>query len=111
MGHGFPHSFHPIRFSQLPRRSAMASDSQRSNGHESTLSRLNLAIDVLSVAKDISTIAPAQAAFGSVCVLLTVLRVLAFLFCGDRLPTYVSLGLYCQRRGLRGARIALRRHL
>jgi hypothetical protein len=61
--------------SQLPRRSAMTSDSQRRNGRDSTLSRLNLAIDALSHAKDVSTIAPAQAAFGSVCALLTILKV------------------------------------
>ena len=89
----------------------MASNSQRLNAHDSTLPRLNLAIDFPSVAKDVSTIAPAQATFGSVCALLTVLRVLVFLFCGDGLPTHVSSGLHCKRRGLRRIRIALRRYI
>ena len=66
--------------SQLPRPSAMASDSQRQEGRDNTLSRLDLAIDALNLAKNISTIAPAQAAFGSVCALLTILRVLVVLF-------------------------------
>ena len=89
----------------------MASSSQQPTGRDNTLLRLNLAIDALSIAKDVSTIAPAQAAFGSVCALLTIIRVLVFLFRGDGFHTYVSLGLYCQRRGLRGVRITLRRYL
>ena len=79
----------------------MASDSQRQEGRDSTLSKLNLAIDTLSLAKDVSTIAPAQAAFGAVCALLTILRVTVLLFCVDGLPTHISPGLHCQRRGLR----------
>ena len=89
----------------------MASDSQRQEGHDSTLSRLNLAINTLTIAKDISTIAPAQAAFGAVCALLTILRVTVLLFCGDRLLTHIYPGLHCQRRGLRRVGIALRRYL
>ena len=109
--------------SQLPPRSAMASDSQRQKGRDSTLSRLNLAIDALSLAKDISTIAPAQATFSSVCALLTILRVFVLLFCADGLPThifqdfianeeeYVELGLHCADickaidRGMNGKRL------
>ena len=108
---------------QLPPRSAMASDSQRQKGRDSTLSRLNLAIDALSLAKDISTIAPAQATFSSVCALLTILRVFVLLFCVDGLPThvsqdfianeeeYVELGLHCADickaidRGMNGKRL------
>ena len=74
----------------------MASDSQRQEGRDSTLSKLNLAINTLSIAKDVSTIAPAQAAFGAVCALLTILRVTGLLFCGDGLLTHIYLGLHCQ---------------
>ena len=109
--------------SQLPPHSAMVSDPQRQKGRDSTLSRLNLAIDALSLAKDISTIAPAQATFSSVCALLTILRVFVLLFCADGLPThtfqdfianeeeYVELGLHCADickaidRGMNGKRL------
>ena len=90
----------------------MASNSQRQKGRDGTLSRLNLAIDTLGLEKDISTIVPAQAAaFGAVCALLTILRVTVLLCCGDKLPTHVSPGLHCQRRGIRRVRITLRRYL
>ena len=93
--------------SQLPRPSVMTSDSQRQEGRDSTLSRLNLAIDALSIAKDISTIAPARAAFGSACALLTIIRV--FFSCYTEMnfllmssqdfmankEGYVELGLHC----------------
>ena len=73
----------------------MASDSQQQKGRDSTLSKLNLAIDTLSLAKDVSTIAPAQAAFGAVCALLTVLRVIVLLVCVDGLLTRIYPGLHC----------------
>ena len=101
----------------------MASDSQRQGGHGSTLSKLNLAIDALSIAKDISTIAPAQAAFGSACALLTIIRV--FFSCYAEMDfllmslqdfmaneeDYVELGLHCAGickaidRGMSGKRL------
>ena len=73
----------------------MASDSQQQKGRDGTLSKLNLAIDTLSLAKDVSTIAPAQAAFGAVCALLTILRVIVLLFCVDGLLTHIYPGLHC----------------
>ena len=73
----------------------MASDSQQKIGRDSTLSKLNLAIDTLSLAKDVSTIAPAQAAFGAVCALLTILRVIVLPFCVDGLLTRIYPGLHC----------------
>ena len=85
----------------------MASESQQPNGRDNTLATLNLTIDALNLAKDLSTIAPAQAAFSAVVALLTVIRVFGLLFCGDGFPIHISqdfvaneqeytdLGLYC----------------
>ena len=101
----------------------MASVSQRQEGRDSTLSKLNLAINTLSIAKDVSTITPAQAAFGAVCALLTILRVLSSYFAWmsflltyiqDFIANeegYVELGLHCAEickaidRGMNGKRL------
>ena len=53
----------------------MASETHRQEGQDSALSRLNVAIDTLNLAKDICSIAPAQAAFGAASALLTMIRV------------------------------------
>ena len=89
----------------------MASESQRSSGRDNTLSALNLTIDALNLAKDLSTIAPAQAAFSAVVALLTVIRVFVLLLCGDELPIHTSPGLRGQRTRLHRAWVVLRRYL
>lgn len=61
----------------------MASESQRDN----TLSALNLAIDVLNLTKEVSSIALAKAVFGSV-VLLTMIRVRGLQFCDNAPPPF-----------------------
>ena len=54
----------------------MADTSQRpAKGRDSVLSSLNVAIDGLNLAKELSSITPAKAVFGSVGVLLTMIRV------------------------------------
>lgn len=40
---------------------------------------LNLAIEAMNIAKEVSSITPAKAVFGSVYVLLTIIRVFFFL--------------------------------
>jgi hypothetical protein len=59
----------------------MATTSQRPKKEDGTLSKMNVAIDILNLAKDVSGIAPAQAAFGSASFLLTMIRVHLILFC------------------------------
>jgi len=49
--------------------------SQRSNGRDGTLSSLSVAIEAINVAKEVSSITPAKAVFGSVSALLTMIRV------------------------------------
>ena len=55
----------------------MASQSQQPEGRDQILSALNVAIDLMDLAKGVSAIAPvpAQAVFGSVSVILTIIRV------------------------------------
>ena len=56
----------------------MATESQQSEGRDGVLSSLNVAIDGLNLAKELSGITPAKAVFGSVSVLLTMVRVSFF---------------------------------
>ena len=53
----------------------MDASSQRPRGREGALSSLNVAIETLNLAKEIAGVTPAKAAFGSVSVLLTMVRV------------------------------------
>ena len=85
----------------------MAAKSQERKRHDNALSTLSTAVDALNVAKDISVIAPAQAAFGSVVAFLTTIRARYLLRCGDELlltpiqdctaneQEYIDLGLNC----------------
>ena len=74
----------------------MDADSQRTKGRDSVLSALNIAIEALNLAKDISTIAPAQAVFGSVSILLTMIRVRFLSFSDDTLQAHARSGLHGQ---------------
>ena len=89
----------------------MASESQQPNGLDNTSSTINLTIDALNLAKDRSTIAQVQAAFGAVAALLAEIRVFELLFCGDGLLIYISPGLRDQRRSLHQAWVVWRRYL
>ena len=63
----------------------MATKSQRPKGRDGILSSLNMAIDALNLAKELSSITPAKAVFGSVSILLTMIKVRFLLFC-DEMP-------------------------
>ena len=52
----------------------MTTESQPKN-REGALSSLNVAIDIVNLAKEVSDITPAKAAFGTVSILLTMIRV------------------------------------
>jgi hypothetical protein len=77
----------------------MASTSQQPEGRDLVLPTLDVFIQVLSIAKDTCGIPPAQIAFGSASVLLSVIRV-HFLLCGDELLTHVYPGHVGQLPGL-----------
>ena len=53
----------------------MTDKSQQPNGQDGVLSALNTAIDGLNLAKEVMDVAPAKAAFGTVAILLTMIRV------------------------------------
>ena len=63
-------------FSRLPRILNMDSaDSRRQKRQDDALSTLNVVIETMNLAKEISSVTPAKAVFGSVGVLLTMIRV------------------------------------
>ena len=53
----------------------MEAKSRRPKGRESAISALNVAIEVLNLAKEVSSITPAKAVFGSVSVILAMIKV------------------------------------
>ena len=69
-------------------------DPQQPRGRGGALSLLNVAIDALDLAKEVSVITPARAAFASVSILLTMIRVRFPLFCDDELRAHVDPGLH-----------------
>jgi hypothetical protein len=86
----------------------MADGPQRPKGQVNVLSSLNAAIDALSLAKELSSITPAKAVFGTVSVILTMIRVCLLLSCVETTSgfsykqdtmaneqEYVELGLSC----------------
>ena len=85
----------------------MDAESQPTKGQNGVLSSLNVAIEVLNIAKDVSGIAPAQAVFGSVSILLTMIRVRFLLSFDDTFQAHILSGLDGQQLRLRRARASL----
>jgi hypothetical protein len=63
--------------------------SQQPKGRDAVLTSLDLFIQTLIIAKDACGIPPAQVAFGSATVLLTMIRVHFSIFRQDKIPTHV----------------------
>ena len=53
----------------------MDPDSQRQKRRDGALSSLNVAIEAMNLAKEVSSVTPAKAVFGTVSILLTMIRV------------------------------------
>jgi len=85
----------------------MKTDSQRPGGREGATSALNAAIHDTNLAENVSSIASAKAVFGSVTVLLTLIRVCFLLSYKDLLQVHTHLGLDGQKTGSRRTRVAL----
>jgi len=79
----------------------MEAKSQRPNEREGAISALNMAVEDLNVAEKASSIPPTKAVFGSVIVLLALIRVRLLLFCDDPLRVHTQLGLNGQQAGSR----------
>ena len=78
----------------------METKSQRPKGRDGAISALNVAIETLNLAKEVSSITPAKAVFGSVSVILTMIKVSLLCFFVGRLQTEMHLGNNDQRNGL-----------
>ena len=106
----FPFGFFLI--TSVPRTlltaSTMASTSQRPEGRDHVLPTLDVLIQVLSIAKDTCGIPPAQVAFGSASVLLTMIRVRSPLLREYKCLAHVYLGHVGQQPGLCRPRTGLR---
>ena len=68
---------------------------------DGALSTLNVTIEVLNLAKEMSSITPAKAVFGTVSALLTMIKVRFLLFSDREFPTHIYPGHHGKRKGLR----------
>jgi len=89
----------------------MEAQSQRPKGRESTISMLNAAIEAMNLAKELSSITPAKAVFGSVSVILLMISVSLLLVFVDQPQTEMHPGRDDQPDGLRRTWTGLRRGL
>ena len=64
-------------------------NSQRQRHQDNTHSLLNAAIEAVNLAKEVSSATPAKAVFGTVSVLLTMIKVRFLFFSGDLLRVHV----------------------
>jgi len=64
----------------------MKAESQRPEGREGTIGRLNAALEAMSLAEKVSSITPAKIVFGSVGVLLALIKVCFLLLCSVTIP-------------------------
>jgi hypothetical protein len=68
----------------------MATESQRPEGWEGTISALKTAIEAVNLAEKASSIPPAKTVFGSVSILLEMISRVCFLpFCNDLLQVHI----------------------
>ena len=84
----------------------MDTKTQRPKGRDNVLSTLGVAIEALTLAKEVSSITPAKVAFGTVSTLLTMIRV-RLLNRVDRSLADVYIGFDAQPVGLCRARVGL----
>jgi hypothetical protein len=71
----------------------MATKSQRPKGREGVITSLNAAIEVTTLAGNLSSITPAKAVFGTVSVLLTMIKVCPLLR-GEIFQAHTWSGIY-----------------
>ena len=86
-------------------------EAQQQKRRDNILSSLNATIEALNLVGGLSDIIPAKAVFGTVSVILTMIRVSLPLVYVDRLRTETRPGFDDQPGGLRRTWVGLRRHL
>ena len=89
----------------------MSAETEPPKRQDNTISSLNMAIDILNIAKEVSSVTPAKAVFGSVSVLLVMIRVSSLLFCVFEFPIHMRLGFNDKPSGLCRTWTGLCRHL
>ena len=89
----------------------MDAKSKRQKRQENTLSLLNVTIEALNLAKEVSSATPAKAVFGSVSAILSMIKVRFPLVSNHLLQVHVQSGLDDQRNRLRRARASLRQRV
>jgi len=89
----------------------MATKPQRQKGRDGSLSSLNIAIEAMNLAKEVSSITPAKALFGSVSALLTMIRVRSLVSYDPMFHVHVLPGLDGQQTGLCRTQPSLRRRV
>jgi len=70
----------------------MATKSQQSNRRDVALSSLNAAVQAVNLAKELSSVTPAKAVFGTVSVILTMIKVSFLTVCVERLRDEMDIG-------------------
>ena len=83
----------------------------KQKSRDNTLTLLNAAIEAMNLAKEVSSVTPAKVVFGSVGLLLGMIRVHLLLFCDDALRVDMYPGLDGEQNGLRRAWAGLRRRM
>ena len=89
----------------------MSTEYQKPKTRDRALSLLNAAIDTLNLARGIPSSTPAKAVFGSVSVLLTMIKVYSFSSYGGEFPVHIHPGSQGQQKGLRRSWADLCRYL
>jgi len=107
----FPTACTQHRAPPLPQVSTMEVRPQRPKGRDGALSSLNIAIEAMNLAKEVSSITPAKAVFGSVSILLTMVRVRFPVSYDQMSHVHVRPGFYGQQTRLCRARPSLRRRV
>jgi len=79
----------------------MSANPQRPKRRDGTLSALNVAIDAMNLAKEAMSMTPAKGVFGSVSILLTMIKVRFPPLSDDLLEVHMWTGFHDQRNRLR----------
>lgn len=87
----------------------MYTESPQPEGGDGILSVLNVSIEALNLAKEVASITPAKAVFGSVCALLAMIRVCFHPLCEIKPLVHIYPGHHDQRTGCCRAWAILRR--
>ena len=103
-----PHSLRATPFPPRATSISMNMNPQQQKTRDGALSSLSVAIEAMNLAKEVSSMTPAKAIFGSVSVLLTMIKV-RLQFHDDTLRVHVYPGLHGQQNRLGRARASLRR--